>query len=49
MHVFVFFLLSEKQPVEEEKERSSCPTGTAPQSDPGNNNIVEVTSKVSLK
>ncbi|XP_029706384.1 general transcription factor 3C polypeptide 1 isoform X2 [Takifugu rubripes] len=36
---------AEQHPVKEEKERSSCPTGTAPQSDPGNNNIVEVTSK----
>lgn len=45
----LLFLLSEQHPVKEEKERSSCPTGTAPQSDPGNNNIVEVTSKVRLK
>lgn len=45
----LFFLLSEQHPVEEEKEGSSCPTGTAPQSDPGSNNIVEVTPKVNLK
>lgn len=47
--MFLFFILSEQHPVEEEKERSSCPTGTVPQSDPGNNDLVEVTSKVSRK
>lgn len=49
--VSLFPLLSERDPVEEEKEPSSSPTRTVPQSDhlnPDNNNLVEVKAKVSL-
>lgn len=50
--LFFFLLFSEPDPVEEENEPSSCPTGTEPHGDglnPDDNNLVEVKAKVGLK